>query len=349
MYFSDRFRRVMLLANQEAQRFSHEYIGVEHLLIAMLKDEVPACQVLYNLGVNCSKLLTDIRNMVSPGQGDLVIMGKLPMSAAAKQVFECAMEEARSVPSTTHVSTVHLLMGILRTDTGFRHSLNAMGVTLEKVRDEAKVLFGMVSAEDLDKVYGADASGVARQGDNEQIRLQDGQFRKKCLSWMDEMQGACTPSSPTPAEVFGSHPTELVRNTAKEVAFAETKMKAKCLSLLRGAMENLKEGKQIAAAANLLQVIKRIETEVEPTTACGVDDIHILRQEEDWKPEYLDEHKKRIKEVCGILHLSKKANVLFVFEPRLPSTPSGFVLDFKAMTVSVSGLEFEWKLKFREV
>src|SRR5258707_3664274 len=93
--FTDRARKVMQLANQEAQRFNHEYVGTEHILLGLIKEgSGVAAQVLKNLDVSLQKIRHEIEQIVVPGP-DMVTMGKLPQTPKAKKVIEYAIPDAR--------------------------------------------------------------------------------------------------------------------------------------------------------------------------------------------------------------------------------------------------------------
>src|SRR5512147_934898 len=95
--FTDRARKVMYLANQEAQRFNHEYIGTEHILLGLIKEgSGVGANVLKNLDVNLQKMRVEVEKLVRPGPESIGI-GKLPQSPRAKKVIEYAIEEARSL------------------------------------------------------------------------------------------------------------------------------------------------------------------------------------------------------------------------------------------------------------
>ena len=110
--FTDRARKVMQLANQEAQRFNHEYIGTEHVLLGLVKEgSGVAANVLKNLDVDLRKIRLEVEKIVQAGP-DMVTMGKLPQTPRAKKVIEYAMEEARNL-NHNYVGTEHLLLGLL--------------------------------------------------------------------------------------------------------------------------------------------------------------------------------------------------------------------------------------------
>jgi ATP-dependent Clp protease ATP-binding subunit ClpC len=140
--FTDRARKVMALANQEAQRFNHEYIGTEHILLGLVKEgSGVGAAVLKNLDVDIKKLRLEIEKLVKSGP-DMVTMGKLPQTPRAKKVIEYAIEEARSL-NHNYVGTEHLLLGLLRETEGIAAQvLMNLGLKLEDVRQEVLNLLG---------------------------------------------------------------------------------------------------------------------------------------------------------------------------------------------------------------
>ena len=134
--FTDRARKVMALANQEAQRFNHEYIGTEHILLGLVKEgSGVGATVLKNLEVDIKKLRLEVEKLVKSGP-DMVTMGKLPQTPRAKKVIEYALEEARSL-NHNYVGTEHILLGLLREHEGIGATvLMNCGLKLEDVRQD---------------------------------------------------------------------------------------------------------------------------------------------------------------------------------------------------------------------
>ncbi|MCO6046839.1 ATP-dependent Clp protease ATP-binding subunit [Aeoliella sp. ICT_H6.2] len=140
--FTDRARKVMQLANQEAQRFNHEYIGTEHVLLGLIKEgSGVAANVLKNLDVDLRKIRLEVEKLVQSGP-DMVTMGRLPQTPRAKKVIEYSMEEARNL-NHNYVGTEHILLGLLREQEGVAAQvLMNLGLKLEEVRDEVLNLLG---------------------------------------------------------------------------------------------------------------------------------------------------------------------------------------------------------------
>jgi ATP-dependent Clp protease ATP-binding subunit ClpC len=132
----------MALANQEAQRFNHEYIGTEHILLGLVKEgSGVGANVLKNLDVDLRRVRLEVEKLVKSGP-DMVTMGKLPQTPRAKKVIEYAIEEARNL-NHNYVGTEHLLLGLLREHDGVAAQvLINLGLKLEEVREEVLNLLG---------------------------------------------------------------------------------------------------------------------------------------------------------------------------------------------------------------
>jgi ATP-dependent Clp protease ATP-binding subunit ClpC len=132
----------MALANQEAQRFNHEYIGTEHILLGLVKEgSGVGANVLKNLDIDLRKVRLEVEKLVKSGP-ETVTMGKLPQTPRAKKVIEYAIEEARNL-NHNYVGTEHLLLGLLREQDGVAAQvLMNLSVRLEDVREEVLNLLG---------------------------------------------------------------------------------------------------------------------------------------------------------------------------------------------------------------
>ena len=133
--FSERARRVLSLAQEEAQRFNHNYIGTEHILLGLVREtEGVAARVLANLGVDLSKVRSAVEFII--GRGERPAQGEIGLTPRAKKVVELAVDEARRM-NHTYIGTEHLLIGLLREGEGVAAGvLESLGVTLDKVRSE---------------------------------------------------------------------------------------------------------------------------------------------------------------------------------------------------------------------
>ena len=150
---TDRARKVMALANQEAQRFNHEYIGTEHILLGLVKEgSGVGANVLKALEIDLRKVRLEVEKLVKSGP-EMVTMGKLPQTPRAKKVLEYAIEEARHL-NHNYVGTEHLLLGLLREQDGVAAQvLMNLGVKLEEGREEVLNLLGAgIEPEEMEEM-----------------------------------------------------------------------------------------------------------------------------------------------------------------------------------------------------
>src|ERR687893_715033 len=133
--FTDRARKVLTLAQDEAQRFNHNYIGTEHLLLGLVREgEGVAARVLENMNVELSKVRTAVEFII--GRGDRPVVGEVGLTPRAKRVIELAIDEARRL-GHNYIGTEHLLLGLVREGEGIAAGvLESLGVNLDKVRHE---------------------------------------------------------------------------------------------------------------------------------------------------------------------------------------------------------------------
>ena len=133
--FSERARRVLSLAQEEAQRFNHNYIGTEHILLGLVREtDGVAARVLSSLNVELSKVRSAVEFII--GRGERPSPGDIGLTPRAKKVIELAVDEARRL-SHHYIGTEHLLIGIMREGEGVAAGvLESLGVSLDKVRTE---------------------------------------------------------------------------------------------------------------------------------------------------------------------------------------------------------------------
>jgi ATP-dependent Clp protease ATP-binding subunit ClpC len=141
--FTDRVRKVLQMAREEAARLHHEYVGTEHILLGLIREgEGVAAAVLTNLNVDLEEIQQKIEETVKKGKAGTVTGPDLPYTSRAKKVLELAMAEAREL-NHSYVGTEHLLLGLLREEKGIAAQvLNDAGVTLEQSRAETLRLLG---------------------------------------------------------------------------------------------------------------------------------------------------------------------------------------------------------------
>ena len=133
--FSEKARRVLSLAQEEAQRFNHNYIGTEHILLGLVREtDGVAAKVLATLGVELPKVRSAIEFII--GRGERPVVGDIGLTPRAKKVIELAVDEARRL-SHSYIGTEHILIGLMREGEGVPAGvLESLGLTLDKIRAE---------------------------------------------------------------------------------------------------------------------------------------------------------------------------------------------------------------------
>lgn len=140
--FTERARKVIILAKEEAKRFNHDYIGTEHILLGLIKEgESVAAAVLQTLGLSLETIRLEVEKLVQFGPSTIV-SGDIPFTPKAKKVIELAMDEARRL-GHNYIGTEHLLLGLIKEGEGVAsHVLMNVGLDLNKVRAEVIKLLG---------------------------------------------------------------------------------------------------------------------------------------------------------------------------------------------------------------
>jgi len=140
--FTERARKVIVLAKEEARRFNHDYIGTEHILLGLIREgEGVAATVLQKMGVSLENIRLEIEKLVQPGPTTQII-GDIPFTPRAKKALELAAEEARSL-GHNYIGTEHLLLGLIREGEGMASQvLLNLGLDLNTVRNEVMELLG---------------------------------------------------------------------------------------------------------------------------------------------------------------------------------------------------------------
>jgi ATP-dependent Clp protease ATP-binding subunit ClpC len=141
--FTERVRKVLAMAREEAARLHHEYVGTEHILLGLIREgEGVAAAVLQNLNVDLDEVQQRIEDTVKKGKAATATGPDLPYTSRAKKVLELAMAEARDL-SHSYVGTEHLLLGLLREEKGIAAQvLTDAGVNLDAARTETLRLLG---------------------------------------------------------------------------------------------------------------------------------------------------------------------------------------------------------------
>jgi ATP-dependent Clp protease ATP-binding subunit ClpC len=148
--FTERARKVLSLAQEEAQRFNHPYIGTEHLLLGLVREgEGVAARVLTNMGVQLPKVRSAVEFIIGRGEG--AVIGEIGLTPRAKKVIELAVDEARRLDHS-YIGTEHLLLGLVREGEGIAAGvLESLGVNLEKVRQQVMQVVNQSSATSQSK------------------------------------------------------------------------------------------------------------------------------------------------------------------------------------------------------
>ncbi len=140
--FTERARKVIILAKEEAKRFNHDYIGTEHILLGLIREgEGVAATVLEKMGLSLENIRLEIEKLVQPGPTTQII-GDLPFTPRAKKALELAAEEARSL-GHNYIGTEHLLLGLIREEEGVASQvLLNLGLDLSTVRNKVMEVLG---------------------------------------------------------------------------------------------------------------------------------------------------------------------------------------------------------------
>ena len=154
--FTDRVRKVLAMAREEAIRLQHDYVGTEHILLGLIREgEGVAAAVLSDLNVDLDQIHERVEESVSKGKATIAL-GELPYTSRAKKVLEFAMAEARDF-NHSYVGTEHLLLGLLREEKGIAAQvLNSLGVTLDEARTEVLKVLGSDANPSEPAVIGGD-------------------------------------------------------------------------------------------------------------------------------------------------------------------------------------------------
>jgi len=296
--FSERARRVLSLAQEEAQRFNHNYIGTEHILLGLVREtDGVAARVLSSLGVELSKVRSAVEFII--GRGERPSPGDIGLTPRAKKVIELAVDEARRL-SHHYIGTEHLLIGIMREGEGVAAGvLESLGVSLDKVRAETtRILNQSVSqgqsqrgtstrTPTLDQL-GIDLTAASRAG-----KLDPVIGRSKELARVIQILSRRTKNNPVLIGPPGVGKTAIVEALAQHVVAGDTPdslSNKRVVTLDMGALvagtkyrgefeERLKKViEEIKAAGNCILFIDEMHTMVGAGAAEGaVDAANILK------------------------------------------------------------------------
>ncbi|MBU2572587.1 MAG: ATP-dependent Clp protease ATP-binding subunit [Elusimicrobia bacterium] len=162
--FTERAQRVILIAQEEAKRLNHDYVGTEHILLGLIAlGEGVASQVLASLGVDLRKVRAEIEKIVGTGD-NMMLLGEIPFTPRAKKVLEYAVEEAQHM-SHSYIGTEHILMGLIREEEGVAaRVLENLGLKLETVREEVLNILGELEQKEPQKESKAHGSHAPARG-----------------------------------------------------------------------------------------------------------------------------------------------------------------------------------------
>jgi ATP-dependent Clp protease ATP-binding subunit ClpC len=162
--FTDRAKKVMSFARQEAMKFNHEYIGTEHILLGLVQEgSGVAANVLKNMTIDLEKIRHEVEKIVKTGPS-MVTMGQLPFTPRAKKVLELSLEEASHL-SHNYIGTEHLLLGLIRENEGIAAQvLMNLGIKLEEVREEVLEFLGASENNNEDEGENSEQQGSSGGG-----------------------------------------------------------------------------------------------------------------------------------------------------------------------------------------
>ena len=162
--FTERVRKVLSMARQEAIRLQHDYVGTEHILLGLIREgEGVAAHVLGNLGIDLDRVHERVSESVRQGKATIAL-GDLPYTSPAKKVLDFAMAEAREL-NHSYVGTEHLLLGLLRESKGVAAQvLNSLDVSVEEARSETLKVLGRDVGSGSPAAAGASGGAPALPG-----------------------------------------------------------------------------------------------------------------------------------------------------------------------------------------
>ncbi|MCH7482779.1 MAG: AAA family ATPase, partial [Chloroflexi bacterium] len=280
--FSERARRVLSLAQEEAQRFNHNYIGTEHILLGLVREtDGVAARVLSSLNVELSKVRSAVEFII--GRGERPSPGDIGLTPRAKKVIELAVDEARRL-SHHYIGTEHLLIGIMREGEGVAAGvLESLGVSLDKVRAETtRILNQSVSpgghgqsrsgtrTPTLDQL-GIDLTAAARAG-----KLDPVIGRSKEIARVIQILSRRTKNNPVLIGPPGVGKTAIVEALAQQVASGDVPQ-----NLANRRVVTLDMGALVAGTKYRGEFEERLKKVVEEIKAAGncilfIDEMHTM-------------------------------------------------------------------------
>ncbi len=342
--FTERARKVLQLAQEEAQRFNHNYIGTEHLLLGLVREgEGVAAKVLANLGVDLNKVRSAVEFII--GRGERMITGEIGLTPRAKKVIELSVEEARRL-NHNYIGTEHLLLGLVREGEGIAAGvLESLGVSLDKVRQQVNYVLNQSSTSGqqesrhssktpvIDQL-GIDLTAAARSG-----KLDPCVGRDKELERVIQILSRRTKNNPALVGEPGVGKTAIVEGLAQRIVngdVPETLMGKRLVTLDMGSLvagtkyrgefeERLKKVvEEIRGSGNCILFIDELHTLVGAGAAEGaVDAANILKPSlargelQCIGATTLDEYRKYIEKDAA---LERRFQPVLVEEPTIEET-----------------------------
>jgi len=342
--FTERARKVLTLAQEEAQRFNHNYIGTEHLLLGLVREgEGVAAKVLANMGVELNKVRSAVEFII--GRGDRMVMGEIGLTPRAKKVIELAVDEARRL-NHHYIGTEHLLLGLVREGEGIAAGvLESLGVSLDKVRAQVIHVLSQSSSYQQHEqrqpartptidVMGMDLTAAARAG-----KLDPVIGRHKEIERVVQILSRRTKNNPALIGEPGVGKTAIVEGLAQRIVngdVPETLTGKRLLTLDIGSLvagtkyrgefeERLKKIiEEIKAAGNCVIFIDELHTLVGAGAAEGaVDAANILKPSlargelQCIGATTLDEYRKHVEKDAA---LERRFQPVMVEEPTVEET-----------------------------
>jgi ATP-dependent Clp protease ATP-binding subunit ClpC len=277
--FTERARKVLTLAQEEAQRFNHNYIGTEHLLLGLVREgDGVAARVLNNLGVELHKVRSAVEFII--GRGDRAPQGEIGLTPRAKKVIELAVDEARRL-NHHYIGTEHLLLGLVREGEGIAAGvLESLGVSLEKVRQQViQVLNQSTYTAQATKPSSAtpfvDAMGVDLTEQARQDKLDPVIGRKKEIERVVQILSRRTKNNPALIGEPGVGKTAIVEGLAQRIVSGDVPE-----NLLNKRLLALDIGALVAGTkyrGEFEERLKKVVAEVKNTGAIlFIDELHTL-------------------------------------------------------------------------
>ena len=281
--FTERARRVLSLAQEEAQRFNHNYIGTEHILLGLVREtDGVAARVLSNLGVELQKVRAAVEFII--GRGERTAPGEIGLTPRAKKVIELAVDEARRL-NHHHIGTEHLLIGLMREGEGVAAGvLESLGINLDKVRGETSSILSSSSQssqrsrreKNKSKTPMLDKLGIDLTKEAKADKLDPTVGRSNEIQRVTQILSRRTKNNPVLVGEPGVGKTAIVEGLAQMIAADEVP------STLRGKrLVTLDMGSLVAGTKYRGEFEERLKKVVEEITESGncilfIDEVHTM-------------------------------------------------------------------------